>query len=456
MDDLEQEAEQIVTHITETNSIPMIIGLVTLLCFSVFFSACEMSYSSLNRIKLKNLSVKSRRARLALKMLETYDKVLSTVLIGNNAVNVASASIATALFISIFGPSGVSIATLVMTVLLMLFCDISPKVLAKEIPEQTAISAAPLLRFFVFLLTPVLFVTTAWKKFLMIIFPVKTDRATTEDELLTFVGEVRQEGGINIHEEHMIRQAIGFDDMKASEIFTPRIDVEAVSITSTVEEIDSIFVQTGFSRIPVYQDSIDNITGIILLKDFYHEVMKGLKSPAQIVKPVVFITKYIKISRLLKTLQEKQSHMAVVVDEHGGTIGVVTIEDIIEELVGEIWDEHDEVVVPVKKSADGSFRVLGSVNFQDMLKTITDGIAHNAGETPAGHENDYTPPGTTVANWIMETLGRLPRAGEKLKWHYLTVRVTKVSRQRVMEVKVIVSSAFKTDEIKKLSEGENL
>ena len=456
MDDLEQEAEHIVTQITETNSIPMIIALITLLCFSIFFSACEMSFSSLNRIKLKNLSVKSMRARLALKMLETYDKVLSTVLIGNNAVNVASAAIATALFINIFGPSGVSIATLVMTVLLMLFCDISPKVLAKEVPEQTAISAAPLLRLFVFLLTPVLFVTTAWKKFLMIIFPVKTDRATTEDELLTFVGEVRQEGGINIQEEQMIRQAIGFDDLKASGIFTPRVDVEAVSVTSAVEEIDSKFVQTGFSRLPVFQDSIDNITGIILLKDFYHEVMKGLKSTAQIVKPVVFITKSIKISKLLKTLQEKQAHMAVVVDEHGGTLGIITIEDIIEELVGEIWDEHDEVVVPVKKTADGSFRVFGGVNFADMLKTVTEDITPDDDKTAEDPQDDFSPPDTTVANWIMENLGRLPRAGEKLTWHYLTISVTKVLRHRVMEVRVSVDAAVKANNSKNLNEGEIL
>ncbi|MCL2176118.1 MAG: CNNM domain-containing protein, partial [Treponema sp.] len=283
-------------------SIPLIVSLVVLLCFSMFFSACEMAFSSLNRIKLKNMSAKSRRARLALKMLETYDKILSTVLIGNNAVNVASASIATALFIGIFGPSGVSIATLVMTVMLMLFCDISPKVLAKEAPEATAIGTAPLLRLFVFLLTPVLFVTTAWKKFLMIIFPVKAKRGTTEDELLTYVEEVRQEGGINVREEHMIRQVIGFDDLKVSEIFTPRVDVEAVSDTSTIEEIDKKFIETGFSRLPVYKGSIDNIIGIILLKDFYHEVMKGYKTTEEILKPVVLITKTIKVEKLLKTL----------------------------------------------------------------------------------------------------------------------------------------------------------
>jgi len=404
------------------------VSLVVLLCFSAFFSASEMAFSSLNRIKLKNLAAKSKRARLALKLLEIYDKLLSTVLIGNNIVNISSSALATALCIGLFGAKGVSIATLVMTVLLLIFGEISPKTLAKESPELTALRSAPLLRFFIWIFTPVNFLSGLWKKFIMFIFPVKEDRSTTEDELLTFVGEVRQEGGINIQEEKMIRQAIGFDDLKVSGIFTPRIDVEALPVTSTVEEIDRKFVETGFSRLPVFVDSIDNITGVILLKDFYHETMKGLKTPAEIIKPVVFITKTIRIAKLLRTLQEKQSHMAVVVDEHGGTLGIVTIEDIVEELVGEIWDEHDEVVEPVKKSVDGSYRVLGSVNFVDMLNVITGEIAHNNAEIPD----------TTVANWIMETLGRLPRVREKLTWNYLTITVLRVLRYRVMEVRVSI------------------
>jgi len=407
--------------------IPIVISLIVLLCFSAFFSACEMAFSSLNRIKLKNLAAKSKRARLALKMLETYDKILSTVLIGNNVVNIASSALATALFISLFGVRGVSIATLVMTVLLLLFGDISPKTLAKEVPELTALRAAPLLSFFVLILTPVNFLTTAWKKFLMIIFPLKTDRGTTEDELLTYVEEVRQEGVINLQEEKMIRQVIEFDDIKVSGIFTPRVDVEAISALSTIEEIDRKFIETGFSRLPVYHDSIDNITGIILLKDFYH---RGSKTLPEIIKPVVFVTKTIKIGKLLRTLQKKQSHMAVVVDEHGGTLGIVTIEDIVEELVGEIWDEHDEIVESVKKDTDGGWTVLGNLSFEDMLEAM--------------QIKEEEIPDTTVANWIMENLGRLPRNGEIINWKNLSIKVLRVVKQRVMEVKVTVDN---TEEI---------
>jgi CBS domain containing-hemolysin-like protein len=268
---------------------------------------------------------------------------------------------------------------------------------------------------------------------LMVIFPVKIDRRTTEDELLNYVEEVRQEGGINIQEEQMIRQVIGFDELKVSGIFTPRIDVEAVPDSSTTEDIDQKFIETGFSRLPVYRDTIDNITGIILLKDFYHEVMKGFKTTEEILKPVVFVTKTIKIGKLLKTLQKKQSHMAVVVDENGGTLGIVTIEDIVEELVGEIWDEHDEIVEPVKQDSDGGWTVLGSLNFKDMLEVI---YSSESPSTPDSEDH----PDTTVANWIMENLGRLPGVNETLVWHNLSIKVLRVVKQRVMEVKVTIVS----------------
>ena len=415
----------------DTHSYYLILGisLFILLLLSMFFSASEMAYSALNRIKLKNLAEKSKRARLALKLLETYDKILSTVLIGNNIVNITASALATAFFIGMFGEArGVSIATGVMTILVLLFGDISPKTLAKETPELTALRNAPLLRCFVFILTPINALVGFWKKFLLLIFPVKGNRSTTEDELLTYVEEVRQEGAINIHEEQMIRQVIEFDDLEVSDIFTPRIDVQAVPINSTVEEIDRKFIETGFSRIPVYQDTIDDIKGILILKDFYHEVMNGHKTPTEIIKPVVFIAKTIKIRRLLKTMQRKQTHMAVIVDEHGGTLGIVTIEDILEELVGEIWDEHEEVVEPVKKENDGSFTVLGSVNFKDMLELITGDF---------GDEEEM--PDTTIANWILENLGRLPQINEILTWRHLTIKVLKVIKQRVMEVKVTVT-----------------
>jgi CBS domain containing-hemolysin-like protein len=232
----------------------------------------------------------------------------------------------------------------------------------------------------------------------------------------------------------MIRQAIEFDEIAASEIFTPRVDVAAISQTATVGEIDSTFAETGFSRLPVSKDNIDNITGVILLKDFHHLVMNRLKAPPEIVKPVVFVTKTIKIAKLLRTLQQRQSHLAVVVDEFGGTLGIVTIEDIVEELVGEIWDEHDEVVQPVKKLNDSSFAVMGSVNFKDMLEYIA------AGTMPVNAKMREEVPETTVGNWIMEKMGGVPRRGDEFFWGNVKLRVSAVVRQRVMEAIVSVEA----------------
>jgi CBS domain containing-hemolysin-like protein len=406
----------------------IIFSLIVLLCFSAFFSASETSFSSASRIKLKNLAARNnKKAKLALKLLEAYDKLLSSVLVGNNIVNITSSALATVLFVGFFGKAGVSIATLVMTVLVLVFGEITPKTLAKESPEKIAMIFAPLLRVFIFIFAPVNRLAAAWKKTLLQLFRVGGDRAVTEDELLTFVEEVRQEGGINQREEDMIRKTIEFDDATAGEIYTPRIDVAAVSETDTAEEIDQKFYETRFSRLPVYRDNIDHITGMILLKDFHHEVMKLGKPLADIVKPVVFITKSMKIAKLLRTLQEKKSHMAVLVDEFGGTVGILTIEDIVEELVGEIWDEHDEVVEPITDRGDGTFLVLGNSALEDLFDFFT----------IKEEDADAEAPKSTVGNWVMESLGGVPRLGDSFAFKNLEVRVSKVIRHRVMEITVI-------------------
>ena len=404
----------------------LVAALVVLLSLSAFFGLSETSFSTLNRIKLKNMAQKNKRARLAIKLLDAYDKLLSSILIGNNVVNTASSALATALFLELFGVKGISVATGIMTVLLVVFGEISPKTLAKRSPEITALKAAPLMRFFTIIFTPFNYLAGVWQKFIVRVFPSKDDRSITEDELLTFVEEVRQEGGINQQEEQMIRHVIEFDDLAAAEIITPRVDVAAVAENSPPEEIDRVFAATGFSRLPVYRDTIDTIIGVILLKDFHHEVMKKGRRPAEIVKPVVFVTKTMKISSLLRTLQKKQSHLAVLVDEFGGTLGIVTIEDIVEELVGEIWDEHDKVVEQIRQNSDISFSVMGSAKFQDMLEYL--------GYTISANDADI--PNTTVGSWILENTGSLPRAGEQCTWRDLQFTVARVQRHRVMEVTV--------------------
>ncbi|MDR2102196.1 MAG: hemolysin family protein [Treponema sp.] len=422
----------------ESHIIGLIISLGVLLLCSAFFSASETAFSSLNRIKLKNLASRgNKRADSTLKLADNYDKLLSTVLIGNNIVNIASSALATLLFVGFLGNAGVSVATLVMTVLVLMIGEISPKTLAKEAPEQFAMFATPVLRGFIFLLSPVNRLVSRWKGFIIRAFRISGNRSVTEEELLTFVEEVRQEGGINKGEEDMIRRTIEFDDMTANDIFTPRIDVAAISLSATPEEIEKVFRDTGYSRLPVYRDSIDQIVGIILLKDFYSEVVRGGHIPESIIKPAVFVSKSMKIAGLLKTLQEKKSHMAILVDEFGGTVGIITLEDIVEELVGEIWDEHDEVVNHIVKLDPQTYRVLGNTSLEDFFDYFF----------PAGGKEKNKAPyprNTTVGSWVVEQLGS-PRAADFFQYKHLSITVTKILRHRVMEVTVSAAGEANSD-----------
>jgi CBS domain containing-hemolysin-like protein len=408
------------------STVAIIVLLGFLLLCSAFFSASETAFSSVNRIKLKHLASRgNKRAARALKLAESYDKLLSAVLIGNNVVNIASSALATLLFVGFFGSAGVSLATLVMTVLVLLVGEISPKTLAKEAPEQFAMFSAPVLGVLIRLLSPVNRLITRWKQFILTLFRVQADRSVTEEEFLTFVGEVRQEGGINEQEEDMIRQAIEFDDLTANDIFTPRVDVAAVSADDPAETVERKFCDTGYSRLPVYEGSIDRITGVILLKDFHYRVINRGQPLASIVKPVTFISKSMKIAKLLKTMQEKKSHMAVLVDEFGGTVGIITIEDIVEELVGEIWDEHDQVVEKIVETNSGTFKVLGNTDLEDMFEFFS---VKNDGD-----HRRYA----TVGGWVIENLKGFPMEGDRFTYQGFTVTVSKTLRHRVMEVTVV-------------------
>jgi CBS domain containing-hemolysin-like protein len=403
-----------------------VFALGGLLLCSAFFSASETAFSSLNRIKLKNLANQGhKRAALALKLSENYDRLLSTVLIGNNIVNITASALGTALFVGFFGSIGVTLATVVITAAVLLFGEISPKTMAKEAPERFAVFSAPILYFFVGLFGPLNRMFTLWKRCIASIFRVKADRSVTEAELLTFVEEVRQEGGINAQEEDIIRRTIEFDDLTAQEILTPRVDLAAVELGEDPERIERKFYETGFSRLPVYEGNLDNIAGVLLQKDFHYGVLKQGRPLAEVVKPAVFVAKSIKISRLLKTLQERQSHIAVLVDEYGGTVGIVTIEDILEELVGEIWDEHDHVVediIPLPQEP-GAYRVLGNTPLRDLLDLFS--IA-----------SDDSTNATTVGSWVVETMGSFPREGDRFSFQDLNITITRALRHRVLELVV--------------------
>ena len=332
--------------------------MVLLLCLSAYFSATETAFSSLNRSRMKNMADRGdQRAKLVLGLADQYDKLLSTILVGNNIVNISLSSVATVFFIAHFGNIGATLSTAVVTIVVLIFGEISPKSLAKEAPEQFALAVAPVLRVLMVLLTPVNWLFTQWKKLLSRLIKTPDDRRVTQEELLTIVEEAASEGGIDQQESELIRSAIEFGDQRAQDILTPRVDVMGVSHTADADQVAQVFVDTGYSRVPVYDGSLDEIVGIIHQKDFYRFVLSGGQPLKSVVKPAVYVAPGMPIQSLLKTLQKAKAHMAVVTDEFGGTMGIVTMEDILEELVGEIWDEHEEILKPIERREDGQYLV---------------------------------------------------------------------------------------------------
>ncbi|HIX14558.1 MAG TPA: hemolysin family protein [Candidatus Hungatella pullicola] len=406
----------------ESNMISVII-IVFCVIMSAYFSATETAFSSLNRIRMKNKAEKGdKRAVLVIKLLDNYDGLLSTILIGNNIVNIACASLATLLFVQLVGQeAGASLSTIVTTIVVLIFGEISPKSIAKESPEAFALFSAPIINVLQKILTPANFLFKQWKKLLSRIFKTSGDNGITEEELLTIVDEAEQVGGIDEQEGTLIRSAIEFTDMEAIDIMTPRIDVTGVEQGKTKEEIAHTFMETGYSRLPVYEGSLDKIIGIIYQKDFYNIVYHTNKDVKDIIRPALFIAENKKIGTLLRELQVHKMHIAVILDEFGGTVGIVTLEDILEQLVGDIWDEHDEVVEEMVKISEDHYEVLGSANIDELFD-----------ELDIDQEFDCQ----TVSGWVMDVMDRIPAEGDTFTFRNLHVTVTKMADKRVDKVDI--------------------
>lgn len=412
--------------------IPKLIALAALILMSAYFSATETAFSSVNKIRLKNMASEgNKKAKLALDLSNDYDKLLSTILVGNNIVNIAATSLATVIFIDIYGSIGATISTAVMTVLVLIFGEISPKSMAKEAPETFSMFSAPVIRFFMIILAPVNFIFSLWKKLLSKIIKVDEDRKMTQDELMVLVDEVTQDGGIDEDEGKLLRSAIEFTERCAEDILTPRIDLEAVPSDATKEEVALLFQESRFSRLLVYEDTIDDIIGVIHQKDFYTE--KGItgRKLSEVMTQPVFVPKSIMISDLLKYLQKNKSHIAVVSDDYGGTLGIVTMEDILEELVGEIWDEHDDVVETFTKIDEKKYKVLCNTDLETFLKFF---------------DISYDEENSSVNGWVMEELGKIPEVGDKFSYENLDVTVTETEDRRVVEIEVLVNDIEEEDE----------
>ena len=394
-----------------------IIIIAAMLIMSAFFSATETAFLSANKTRLKALAAKGkRRAALVLELSEKYDQLISSILIGNNIVNIIASSVATVLFVSLLGDVGVTVSTVVLTVLVLIFGEISPKSIAKDCPEGFAMFAAPIIRVVMVAATPLNYLFSLWKKLLARLLKVEKDKGMSQEELLMLVEEVQQDGTIDETEGDLLRNAIEFGEQKAEDILTHRTDLEAVSVDMTKEEIAEAFSASRFSRLLVYEESIDNIVGVIHQKDLYSGARITDKDLKDIIVPPLFVTTTERIDNLLKILQKTKSHIAVVLDEYGGTEGIVTMEDILEELVGEIWDEHDEVVVDFRDLGNDTYSVDGSVDIDDFSEYF---------------DLDIESESVSVGGWLMSQLGKMPAVGDVLNYGNLEITVKALDGHRV-------------------------
>ncbi len=400
--------------------------IVVLVLLSGFFSGTETAFSCANRIKLKSFAALGKRNAKAVVAFadEKYDKLVTAILVGNNIVNLTASALATILFVHLVGENGgATLSTVVMTVVVLLFGEITPKYLASVYPEKFCFIFYPLMQFFYWILMPICKIFDGFKWLLTKAFRLKKDDSITDEELMSLVDEAEEDGTLKEDESELVRSALEFDDQKVEDILVPRVDVIAVNIRSTMDEICQVFRKHGYSRIPVYEETIDNIVGLIHERDFFLAYLNGAENVQSIVQEIVFTTEYTRISTLLKQLQKEKVHMAAVADEYGGVVGIVTLEDILEELVGDIWDEHDEEEVFYGLIAGKEYWVDGKCDLGEFFALYD------------MEQEDENFEANTVGGWVMEECGGIPTVGEVLKYKNLEIKVVKTTRQKVLKIR---------------------
>ncbi len=408
--------------------VPLSIVIVILVLLSGFFSGTETAFSCANKLRLKNMVMLGKKHAKAVYTFaeEKYDKLVTAILIGNNIVNLTASAIGTVVFGKLLIDSSLdstAVSTVVMTVAVLIFGEITPKYLASIYPEKFCFFFYPLMQLFYWILTPVSLIFGGYKKLLSKIFRLKSDDTVTDAELISLVKEAEEDGTLKEDESELVRSALEFDDLKVEDILVPRVDVVAVKYDSPMDEIMRTFRENTYSRLPVYKDKIDNIVGLIHERDFYNAYLNGEKDIASAIQNIVFTSEYTHISTLLKQLQKQKIHMAAVSDEYGGLVGIVTLEDILEELVGEIWDEHDEEEILYGKIAEDEYWVDGKCDleeFFDLYDLETD-------------EDDFE--SNTVGGWVTEKYGGIPPVGEILRFKFLEIKVVKATKQKVLKIR---------------------
>ena len=408
--------------------IPLSIAIVVLVFLSGFFSATETAYSCANKIKLKSMvTLGKKHAKAVYELAEDkYDKLITAILVGNNIVNLTASALSTILFGKLLRGSSLdptTISTAVMTVAVLLCSEITPKFFASVYPEKVCFFTYPLMKLFYWVLTPIGFLFDGYKKGLTKMFKLKSNDAVTDEELKSLVDEAEEDGTLKEDESELLRSALEFDDLIVEDILVPRVDVVAVRRDSAMEDILKIFSENNYSRLPVYEDTIDNVVGLIHQRDFFNAYLRGDKEIEQVIQEIAFTTEYTSISSLLKQLQKEKIHMAAVSDEYGGLVGIVTLEDILEELVGEIWDEHDEEEVLFGKIGEDEYWVDGKCNLADFFDLY--GI----------EDEDENFESVTVGGWVMEKHGDIPPVGEIIRFKCIEIKVVKTTKQKVLKIR---------------------
>ena len=429
-----------------------VLALVVLLLFGVFLSAAEMAFASLSRARINTLAEgggkRGKRAQLVVNLYETrFDEVIATVLICSNFVAIASATISAAFFARLMPEYGYFVSTFVIAAIIILFTDIFPKSTTKENPEKIALSVAPSINVLVTLLMPVnKGIIKLKNRFSSKISSADEESETApqerlEQELIFMVEEAETDGIINEDDSQLITNAIEFNEVSVWDVLTPRVKIASVPINSTVDEIAGLFLQHGFSRMPVIENSIDEIRGIIHLRDFLKCMASGDSKnpvmPKDIMTPAVYTVTGAPITEVLKLLKNEKSHMAIVADEYGGTEGLVTMEDILEELVGEIWDENDEIFEDFKEISENKHKILGTAAIDKMFEYF---------DIEAESESN------TVGGWIMDSLRRIPEQGDSFNFEKLIVTVTKTNGRSAEECEIEVKETIEEKEEEKIHE----
>ncbi len=408
----------------DDDGISRVVIFIFLILASAILSAAETAFINFNRTRMKNLySMNSKKAALVLKLDENYDETMSTILIINNITNITATSIAVFTLSRYFNNYGIVLATITTILLILIFGELLPKGLAKIAPEKFAMFSAPAIQALTFVCIPINFLLFSFKKGFVRIFGTESLPSVTEDELKTMIDEVENEGVINKSESDLIRSAIEFNETVVEDIYTPRIDIAGIEEKENLDDIKEKFLLSGYSRLPVFRGDIDNIVGVLHEKDFYQALNRKEKDIKGLVSKILFVTPNKKISELLKELQIAKAHMAIVIDEYGGTEGLVTMEDIIEELVGEIWDEHDEVIEWFKKIDDDKFLISCNADIEDMFDLF-------------GLEADDEMDVTTVNGFITTLFEEIPEVGGRIVYKNLDITVTKAEAKRVLEIQV--------------------